>query len=237
MRVAMIQPSYLPWLGYFEQMARVDEFIFLDDVQYTRKDWRNRNRIKTPYGAKWLTVPVRHAPHATLINQIEINYLQDWRASHLNLLRENYRKARYYEEIMDLIATYFDKKFTLLSVLNMALTEGVANYLGLFIKTFLSSQLKTKSGDRNERIIDLCKWTKATTLYDGQSARNFIDDKRFQREGVEVTFQDYRHPEYRQFQGPFISHLSVVDLLFHYGPGSLPIIAQGHEATNRLLAS
>lgn len=224
MKVGIIQPSYLPWLGYFEQMARVDLFVYFDNVQYTKKDWRNRNRIKTSRGPHLVTIPIHRVALKTPINQIEINYARDWTLDHLNLLKENYRRAPFYEEIIEILRGHLSKKYHLLSEINFDLTNALAAYMGIGTKTCLASEFNIASSDKNQRIIDLCKRVGANVLYDGKSAEEFIDLDRFRAEGIEVVFQDYRHPEYQQFHPPFVSHLSVVDLLFHHGPESRDII-------------
>ncbi len=228
MKVAILQPSYLPWLGYFEQMSFVDTFIYLDDVQYTKNDWRNRNRIKTRRGSTWLTVPVRKTPTATLIFETEIDNTADWQRSHLNLLRENYRKAQFFDDLYPLLEIRLNEGHRRLAELTIALSNDIARYIGLTTRTILSSSLGMSKSDKNEKLISLCKITGADILYDGKSSENFIDRELFSKEGIEVVFQNYRHPEYRQFHPPFLSHLSVIDLLFHYGPNSLQIIVSGH---------
>ncbi|HEX5037042.1 MAG TPA: WbqC family protein [bacterium] len=228
MRVAILQPSYLPWLGYFEQMAFVDTFIYLDDVQYTKGDWRNRNRIKTKSGPKWLTVPVKKAATNTLIRDIEIDDSSPWRRDHGNQLRENYKTAPFFVEVFPRIEARLNEGHRLLSDLVVSLAMDIAGYLGLSAKMLRSSELGVEEPDKNGRLIALCKKMGADLLYDGKSAEDFIDREKFEREKIGVVFQNYRHPEYRQFHPPFVSHLSIVDLLFHHGPESREIVLSGH---------
>jgi hypothetical protein len=229
MRAAILQPSYLPWLGYFEQMQFVDAFIFLDDVQYTKNDWRNRNRIKTSRGASWITVPVRRHPSKQLISEAMINNDRSWGEDHKNLLAFNYRKAPYFDEVMSLLLPFFKNPPDRLQDLAIPLTRTLAEYLGIRTPIYRSSDLGCRSADKNQRLINLCRSLNASVMYEGQSGKNYLDTALFNKEGIEVIFQNYHHPVYRQFHGEFVSHLSIVDLLFHYGRSSAEIVASGHR--------
>lgn len=231
MRVAILQPSYLPWLGYIEQMAFVDTFVYLDDVQYTKGDWRNRNRIKTRQGAAWLTVPVRKSPTATLILDTRIDQTTDWQRSHLNLLREHYGRAPFFDDWYPRLEKHLNGGHGYLAELAIALVNDIAQYLGLTMQTVRSSDFGITATDKNRRLIALCKNVGADVLYDGKAAEHFIDRQQFRREGIDVIFQNYRHPEYRQSYPPFVPYLSVVDLLFHHGPASREILVSGHAQT------
>lgn len=228
MRVGILQPCYIPWLGYFEQIHYTDCFIFLDDVQYTKEDWRNRNKVKTPRGPSWITIPVKHESSKQKICETQIIYSEPWYNRHINVLQENYRKAPYFDEVMNIVVPRLRARPLLLQDLTIGLILDIAGYMGIGVNSTRASDLEVSETDRNGRLIELCKRVKATELYDGPSAREFLDVPRFEAEGIRVKFQDYRHPAYNQFFGPFISHLSIVDLLFHHGPGSGEIVASGH---------
>ena len=140
-RAAILQPSYLPWLGYFEQLAHADVFVFLDDVQYTRSDWRNRNRIKTPRGPAWITVPVQRTGLQKTIADTYIDYTSDWPARHLNLLRENYRRAPHFDEVMAIIEPRLRARSARLMDLCIDLILDCANYMALRVHTELATAL------------------------------------------------------------------------------------------------
>ena len=228
MRVAILQPSYLPWLGYFEQIHHADLFVFLNDVQYTKSDWRNRNRIKTPQGSAWITVPVRRQGLQRQICETLINYATPWTERHANLLGEHYRKAPHFEAVMEVIGPHLAAKPVLLQDLAIGLILDLARFMGIPPNILRSSDLGVRETDRNDRLIAICRRVGATELYESAAGRAYMDVARFAAAGIRVAFQDYRHPTYRQFFGPFLSHLSIVDLLFHYGPDARHVVIAGH---------
>lgn len=220
-RIAIIQPSFLPWLGYYEQMAHVDVFVHFDDVQFTRKDWRNRNRLKSPNGIKVIKVPVKKHNYAqTAINEIRIPDSQIWVEKLLRQMRFWYEKAESFEEYFPAFEKALRGKFDRLVDLNYALNDVVRHLLSIETPQYISSEITDKSEDRNMKIIDICKHHDADFLYDGQSARNFIDLEMFRLNGIRVAFQEYQYKRYPQLWGPFVSHLSVLDLLLNCGPRS-----------------
>lgn len=225
-RTAILQPGYLPWLGLLEQMSKVDVFVFLDDVQYTKNDWRNRNRIKTKDGCQWLTVPVFHRFGQT-IREARVNNSAPWARKHLEALRTWYGKSRYYASYFSGLAGILEKPHDLLVDLDVELTLWLRKQLGLTTQCVRASELKVRRDDRQLKLIEICKAVDCNSFYEGQSGRDYIDPALFEREGITLEFQQYVHPYYFQLwpseQG-FISHLSVVDLLFNHGPESLAIL-------------
>lgn len=239
--IAILQPMYLPWLGYFEQMAIADLFVFMDDVQYTKKDWRNRNRIKTANGPCWLTVPVRKHSRNALIRDIEINDREPWARRHLRSIDFSYRKRPGFEPLYnDLSAALSTEPRSTpekLWELDCRLIALLARYLEVETPTAFSSAVPrgVMPEDKNGRILEICQAFDADLLYDGASAASFIDVQRFQREGVEVIFQDYEHPVYPQAFGEFISHMSALDLIMNTG-SEAPKIFRSTMANVRGLA-
>ncbi|CCK81687.1 WbqC family protein [Desulfobacula toluolica] len=233
MQGCILQPSYLPWLGFFEQFYVSNIFIFLDDVQYTKQDWRNRNKLRTydpsDKGWTWLTVPVKVIHSKQALSDTPIDYSTNWIAKHLNCMRQNYHTATYFKEIFQILKSVLENKFKYLVELNVQSTIALATYLGLQRDTILSSSLGIKTKDKNERLIQLCKATGITNLFDGKKAKNFLDLHRFKQNGISVSFQNYHHPSYSQCQQPFIKYLSVIDLLFNYGKQSIDIILKNSE--------
>jgi hypothetical protein len=225
MIIAIIQPGFLPWLGYFEQMAVADVFVYLDDVQYTRKDWRNRNRFMSPEGIKMISVPVRKgAGRKMLIKDARINYDHPWQKETVERIRQWYGQSRYFNDIFLPLEEIIWQDFEFLVDLNCALNNAVMSFLKISVPTFISSDIPNKSNDKNHKIIDICRHHNADVLYDGQAARAFIDQALFEENGIRVIFQNYQHTSYPQMGGEFVSHLSVLDLLMNCGPESRDIL-------------
>lgn len=226
--MGLLQPGYLPWLGFFEQMLRDEIFILYDDVQYTKKDWRNRNRIKTPQGPLWLTVPVitsgrRFQP----IYEVAIDTSVDWQKRHLGALEVNYRRAPYFEWCFEPIAAALRERYEFLTDLDEALIRVLCGLLGFERELRRATEFELQDTDQNGRVIECMKKVGKTVLYNGAASRTIIDLARFHAERRDVVFQNYRHPSYPQLWGDFIPYLSVVDLLMNCGPESLPIVASG----------
>jgi hypothetical protein len=225
MIIAIVQPSFLPWCGYFEQMAVADAFVYFDDVQYTRKDWRNRNRLKSPSGIKFVSVPVRKGrDREMLVKDALINYNHPWQRESIAKITEWYRTAPYFNEIFPVFGDILNNHFEFLVDLNYSLDQAIMGVLGIRTPTYKSSDIPEKSQDRNLKIIDICKHHGADALYDGKSAKAFIQEELFERYGIKVFFQDYKYKPYPQLWGDFESHLSVLDLLMNCGPQARDIL-------------
>jgi hypothetical protein len=225
MTISIIQPCFIPWLGYFEQIAIADVFVYMDDVQYTKKDWRNNNQLKSPNGVKGVFVPVKKTHRDTLIMDVEVSYNSDWEMVLLNQLREWYRKAPYYQEVVDLITPHITAKHILLVDLNAALNGAIMQYIGIDTPVYRTSSIPRATDDKVERIIEICKnFDKVDTLYDGKKAKDFIDTDYFLQQGIHVIFQDYQHRPYPQLWGDFLPYMSILDLLMNMGDKSLDYI-------------
>ena len=224
MIVAVHQPQYLPWLGYFDKIRRADIFCYLDCVQYKKNDWQNRNRIKTAQGWQWLTVPVRFQ-FPEKINEVKINRTVNWRKKHLQAMVTNYRRSPYFEQYIELFESFYSTDWESIAELNIHAIEQLKSALGLDGKSAIqSSQLQLRD-DPTDRLIDICKELKADTYLSGQDGIKYMDLERFQDNGIEVIIQDFQHPVYPQLFDGFESNMSVVDLLFNCGPESLNIIS------------
>lgn len=215
--VGILQPSYLPWLGAFDLMAVCDIWIFYDDVQYTRRDWRNRNRIKTARGPEYLTVPVRKAPRDTSIRDIEIHDDGKWGARHLAKLEEAYADCPQRKPVLDLLRPSLARPPARLAPLCTGLIRELSGLLGIR-PTFLEASGLACEGVGQERILALCQKVGAASYVNGAAGRALYDADRFEAASIDLVFQDYSHPEYAQPHPPFASHLSVVDLLMSYSP-------------------
>ncbi len=217
-KVAILQSNYIPWKGYFDLIAAVDEFILYDDMQYTRRDWRNRNRIKTPHGVQWLTVPVLvKGKYHQKIRDTEIDGL-DWGLLHWKTLAQNYRRAPHFDEIAGwLEPLYLKESYTHLSQLNRRFIRIVCDYLG--IKTVISNSWDyILLDDKTKRLADICVQANGTEYISGPSARNYIEEHVFAELGITLTWFDYSgYPEYSQLWGEFIHEVSILDLLFSCG--------------------
>lgn len=232
MIITIVQPCFIPWLGYFEQIEIGDVFIYLDDVQYTKKDWRNRNRLKTPNGIKNIHVPVQKTNRDTLIKDVLISYNEPWQDTIENKLTEWYKKAPFFNDIMQVIMPVIRLSHTKLVDLNYELNNAIMEYIGISTPIRFSSEVPKTTQDKNERIIEICNYFKGDLLYDGKSAENFIDQKQFNDCGVTVIFQDYKHSPYKQMHGEFEEYVSIVDLMMNEGKNSKAVIMSSPLPTN-----
>jgi hypothetical protein len=224
------QPVYLPWLGLFHKIASAPTFVSFDGVQYLPKDWNNRNRIKTPNGAEWLTVPVlRHGHRDKPIVEIEINNVVPWRRKHWRALELSYRKAPYFDEYAAALEAVYEREWRYLTELDEHLLLWFLEMLGIEVRFLKASELGLE-GRKSDLVLDMCKRLGADVYIFGALGRDYAKVEEFAAAGVRVVFQDYRHPVYPQLHGAFEPYLSVVDLLFNCGPASLDVLMSGQEA-------
>lgn len=223
MRVGVIQSSFIPWRGYFDFIASVDVFVFHDDIQYTKGDWRNRNKIKTQKGTEWLTVPVSYKSVAQLICETSIDYSVAWGAKHLGLLRANYQAAPYFDDAMKLLSDLGSSKEATISQLNIKLIRRIAEYLDIATPMMLSSELALEGG-KTERLIDLLKKLNATTYLSGPSADAYLDKEAFCRNEICLEYKSYDYEPYPQLWGPFEGAVTVLDLIANCGPEAKALI-------------
>lgn len=217
-RVAILQSNYIPWKGYFDLIHSVDEFILFDDMQYTRRDWRNRNKIKTKDGLHWLTIPVE--VKGKYYQKIRETVVSDpaWNRQHWQLLRQSYAKApafgQYAEFFEDL---YLGCEERSLSAINHRFLAAVCSLLGIQTRITWSMDYDIADG-KTERLVGLCQQAGATEYVSGPAARDYIEDEQFARAGVRLRYMDYSgYPEYEQLYPPFEHGVSVLDLIFHVG--------------------
>ena len=226
-RVAVIQPGYLPWLGFFELMASSDVFVIYDDVQFDKNGWRNRNRIKTAEGAQWLTVPVLvKGKNKPLNNEVNVKE-EGWRKKHLKSLRHNYVKSEHFNNVFGMLEKGFSRNTDKLIDIDMFFVNKIKEYLDIKTDVVLSSSLSVKGESKTGRLINICKHFDATHYYNGAAGKELYKKEDFAAHGITLEFQDYKHPEYTQLYGEFVPYLSVVDLLFNEGKASLDIILSG----------
>jgi hypothetical protein len=218
-RVAIVQSSYIPWKGYFDLIRAVDEFILLDDVQFTKRDWRSRNRIKTKDGLCWLSVPVQSSGRRLQTIAETRTVDQGWSRRHWMTIRSAYARAPFFDAYAGPFeALYADPGSERLSDINHAFMAAACRALQISTPITWSTEYDVSSG-RNERLIDLCVKSGATEYLSGPSARGYIDEDAFRAAGVTVTFADYSgYPEYDQPHPPFEHAVSILDLVFCAGP-------------------
>lgn len=216
--IAIIQSNYIPWKGYFDLINMVDEFVLYDDVQFTRRDWRNRNRIKTRDGLRWMTIPA----------SVKGNYKQSiietriadrgWAKQHFATIRHNYSRAPFFAQYEDELAhMYLDCSLDYLSEINHRFLEGMCSLLGISTSVRWSSDYRLVEG-RTERLVDLCAQLGAQEYLCGPSSKSYLEESIFHEAGIAVKYMDYStYPEYPQLFPPFEHGVSIVDLLLNVG--------------------
>jgi WbqC-like protein family len=224
--LVVLQPGYLPWLGYFDLLSKADVFVHYDDVQFDKHGWRNRNRVKGPKGAIWLTVPVlHHGRGGQSILEVEIDDRRDWRRKHLSTIGQLYAHAPFADAILPRLREIIERPWPRLVDLDLALIDWLAAEIGISTPCYRASQLDI-GGDRIERLVNLCKYFGASRYISGNAARDYLDVTRFAAAGIEVVWHDYAHPTYAQQHGKFVPYLSVLDLVLNAGARSLSVLSQ-----------
>jgi hypothetical protein len=221
MRVGVIQSNYVPWKGYFDIVNDVDLFVFYDDIQYTKNDWRNRNRVKTPRGPAWLTIPTGGDLQRRICDVLLP--LGNWGRRHWRTLVQNYQGARFFSRYRDFFEdVYLGGRFTHLSELNQFLITHIAKeLLGSRARFADSREYGLPAGERTERLIALILKTGARCYVSGPTARDYLDESRIRGAGIELVYKDYSgYPEYAQPFPPFVHQVSILDTLFCCGPES-----------------
>lgn len=217
-KVAILQSNYIPWKGYFDLLNSVDDFIFYDEVQYTKNDWRNRNRIKTAQGVQWLTIPVRQERLAQKISETRV-YSPDWSTRHWRTLAQNYSHAPYFELYRSqLQELYCGPNSEFLSQINQRFIRVLNELLGIRTRLHSAADFAVH-GDRTARLVQLVQAVGGTEYVSGPAAKAYLEADRFAQAGIGLTWMSYEgYPEYRQLHGPFAHHVSVLDLLLNEGP-------------------
>jgi hypothetical protein len=225
--VAIVQSNYVPWKGYFDVIDRVDEFILLDDVQYTRRDWRNRNRIKTAAGLLWLTIPVAHDKAAPRIDEMHASD-SGWQREHWTTLTHHYARAQHFRDQRDRFEElYLDSDETRLSDINRRFISAICALLGIDTPIHRSSEYAAP-GTSSERLVNICRAAGARRYLSGPRAQAYLDESLFSAAGIEVAWMDYSgYPEYPQLNPPFEHRVSVLDLIFNTGPAAHRYIRGG----------
>lgn len=218
--IAILQSNYIPWKGYFDIIRSVDEFVLYDSVQFTKNDWRNRNRIKTAQGVIWLTIPVRQSL-SLLINEVEVADNR-WRRKHWNAISQNYSKAPYFKQYRDRFEElYLGCDETNLSRINHTFIYAICEILGIRTKISRSTEYELK-GNPTERLVNICLQAKGQYYLSGPSGKNYLNTVLFESMGIDVEWMEYAgYKEYPQFHPPFEHSVSIIDLIFHAGDNAL----------------
>ena len=220
-KVAILQSNYIPWKGYVDMIAAVDEFIIYDDMQYTRRDWRNRNKIKTASGLIWLTVPVKaKGKFEQSIRLTEIDG-DKWQATHWKSFVTNYRKAKHFSEISDWLEPLYKADYHTITDLNLKFISEICKYLNINTKISHSWDYHLEDG-KTERLVSLCKQAGATEYISGPAAKDYIESIQFDDADINLSWFDYLdYPEYPQLWGEYVHGVSILDLLFNCGKNSM----------------
>ena len=223
--VAIHQPNYIPWLGYFYKVVNCDVFVFLDNVQYEKNSYVNRNKIKTTQGELWLTVDViTKGRHDQPISQVAINNSVSWNRRHWKSIQQNYSKASYYNSYQAIFESTYHRPWDRLYDLNEHLIMSICNILSLKETEFLKASDLNVSGQSTELLVNICKAVGANTYLSGFGGANYMDEDKFREAGIELRYYNFKHPIYSQLWGDFVPNLSIVDLLLNEGDRSLRIL-------------
>lgn len=221
-KVAIVQSNYIPWKGYFDLISSVDEFIIFDSAQYTRRDWRNRNQIKTARGTQWITIPVKTKGNFyQQIKNVEVSE-SGWAEAHWKNIYHAYGRAPYFQKFSEEIKNLYDltAKEKSLSCINILFLKEICKFLNI-TTPFKTYEEIDNFENKNERLIALCKQAKATHYVSGPAAKEYLCEQAFQKEGIEVRWKDYsNYPTYKQLHGEFVDKICILDLIFNCGSSS-----------------
>jgi hypothetical protein len=224
-KIAILQSNYIPWKGYFDLINSVDEFVIYDDMQYTKRDWRNRNKIQTPQGVKWLSIPVEvKGKYFQTIKDTKISE-KDWNKKHWNILKQNYSKSKYFNDWKD----YFEELYLNcnqenLSQINYTFIVAINKILGIKTKIRWSSEFNLVDG-QTEKLLSICQECDADIYFSGPAAKKYLDENIANKKNIKVEWIDYsNYPEYQQLYPPFEHGVSVLDLIFNEGPNAIKLM-------------
>ena len=229
MTLTIIQPAYLPWLGFFERVSLSDVLVVLDHVAMdtsSKTNFTNRNKIRTPQGSSLLTVPLKRKGKygKMFIDQVEIDHGSGWAENHWNSIKQFYARADFFKDHYSFFETVYKKKYSLLADFIRYINEYLFSTLHLSARIIYSSALKKITTSKSGLIVDICKELEADTYISGPFGRTYLDMIEFKKNNINLFFHDYLHPEYKQQFPGFLPNMSIIDLLFNYGPASIEIL-------------
>jgi len=235
-KVSICQPHYLPWIGYFEMIDRVELFVFLDDVDFIKREWKNRNKIRKDARSadtKWLSVPIEHTDQrGTWIRDARIADTP-WRQQHMDGFRHVYRRTAHFADAFELLRSSLEGPQVTLGDLNVGSIATICEYLGITTALERSSTTGCE-GKKTDKLLSLAKSVNATSYLANNGSAAYLDESRFLEAGIDCAYQDYQHPDYGQAHGgeelPFLSHLSILDLIANHGPDALEVLREGRPS-------
>jgi hypothetical protein len=227
MLVAIHQPQYLPWLGYLDKIDRADVFVILDNVQFKKNEWQNRNRIRTAQGCQWVTVPVLHR-FGQPINEVRINPSEDWATKHVRTIEMHYARAPHREPFLEGLRAIYRRPWERLSDLNVAVLAWLLEAYGITTPLRMASEMKLRD-EPTDRLIDICRAVRGTGYLAGAGAAGYMDMPRFEASGIGLEVQDFHHPVYPQCYEPFMPGMAAIDLLFACGGEALRILRDARQ--------
>lgn len=224
MKIAIHQPNYLPWIGYFDKMDQVDTFVILDTANHSKSGYINRTQIKTPQGSLVLTVPLKQKEKP--INELEIQNNVNWQIRHWKAIEANYKKCTYWADYKDGFEKIYCKKWDNIASLNIALIQHITMLLNITTELVIESDLQLDFGRNNARNVNIVSHLGGDIYLSGIGARVYNDENAFSNRHIKLVYQDFKHPEYPQRWGNFQYNLSILDMLFNCGPDTMAIIRQ-----------
>lgn len=231
MRLAILQPTYLPWIGYFGMIDSSDIFIFYDDVQFVKRSWQRRNKIKTPHEWAWLTVPVM-STFKQDINEVRINNEINWQKKHLKSIKYNYKSAPYYDEFQDILENIYSETYEYLADLNIKIIKKISMFLNINTRFILSSEINS-SGTKTDRLISIVnqlKEYKQCSYLTGPTTINYIESNKFKENNITLIWYYFSHPTYTQLFEDFIPNMCIIDLIVNVGSKkAIELIRKGNE--------
>jgi hypothetical protein len=225
MMIFVHQPEYMPWLGFFDKLARCDAFVVYDDAQYQHGGFHNRNKIRTSNGWKWLTVPIIHG-HPQMIKDVKISG-NHWKTDHLTAIIQNYEKAPFFNDYFPLIKEVINFDHTMLIDLNLDLIKTIAQILSIKVNFARSSDIPYCGKEKNEKLVSMCEFTGADSYLSGSGGKAYVDESLFTFANIRVQWHNYEHPEYMQRYEGFLPNMSIIDLIFNVGPQAKELILKG----------
>lgn len=222
--ISIRQPGYLPYVGFFKKIESSDIFVFLDDVQFEKNDWDNRNKIKTIDGSAWLTIPVIHK-FGLKLNEITIANNQDWNNKHRKTIDTNYQKAEFFNDYWKDIESILNKRWEKLIDLNFEFIKYFMKKLEITTPTIKSSELKIEQTG-SERLLKICEKLNADTYLSGELGRNYLNEEIFLENNIEIIYEKFIHPVYRQIHGEFLPNMAIIDLIFNEGKNASKILKE-----------
>lgn len=232
MNVVILQPSYIPWRGYFHQIGKADLFVFYDDVQYDKHGWRNRNQIKTAQGKQWLTIPVHSAgvTQGLAIKDVKIDWSKPWARNHLKALTISYSKAPHFKKYLPLLESFYERQDEYIAGFTIETTISLARELGIYHTRFMrSSELSGIEQQKTDRLIQILKQVGGTHYISGPSAKDYIEPEKFFDAHISLEYMQYDYPEYPQLYPPYDPYVGILDLLFMTGSQAIKYFWQSEQ--------